>query len=71
MFDTERADYFTVLYEIFKPDHKVVTLMLPVDASVKNILSTLVEPDSNYVLVKMNSSGGKLTDSCLIQMLLY
>ncbi|KAA0707277.1 Rap guanine nucleotide exchange factor 3 [Triplophysa tibetana] len=49
-----------VLYEILKPDHKVVTLMLPVDASVKNILSTLVDPDSNYVLVKMNSSGDRV-----------
>lgn len=56
----------TVLYEIFKPDHKVVTLMLQVDASVKTILSTLVDPDSNYFLVKMNSSGGKTTDSCVM-----
>ncbi|XP_057219184.1 rap guanine nucleotide exchange factor 3 isoform X1 [Triplophysa rosa] len=49
-----------VLYEILKPDHKVITLMLSVDASVKNILSTLVDPDSNYVLVKMNSSGDRV-----------
>lgn len=49
-----------VLYEIVKPDHKVVTLMLPVDTSVKTILSTLVDPDKNYVLVKMNSSGDRV-----------
>lgn len=51
---------FAVLYEIFKPDHKAVTVMLPVDASVNDILTTLVDPERNYVLVKMNSAGGKL-----------
>ncbi|XP_048033758.1 rap guanine nucleotide exchange factor 3 isoform X2 [Megalobrama amblycephala] len=49
-----------VLYEIFKPDHKVVTVMLPVDASVNDILTTLVDPERNYVLVKMNSSGDRV-----------
>lgn len=53
---------FAVLYEIFKPDHKPVTVMLPVDASVNDILTTLVDPERDYVLVKMNSSGGKLWD---------
>uniref|UniRef100_A0A672MFY2 Rap guanine nucleotide exchange factor 3 n=1 Tax=Sinocyclocheilus grahami TaxID=75366 RepID=A0A672MFY2_SINGR len=51
---------FAVLYEIFKPDHKAVTVMLPVDASVKDILTTLVDPESDYVLVKMNSSGDRV-----------
>uniref|UniRef100_A0A671MZP9 Rap guanine nucleotide exchange factor 3-like n=1 Tax=Sinocyclocheilus anshuiensis TaxID=1608454 RepID=A0A671MZP9_9TELE len=32
---------FAVLYEIFKPDHKAVTVMLSVDASVNDILTTL------------------------------
>lgn len=54
---------FAVLYEIFKPNHQAVTVMLPVDASVNDILTTLVDPERNYVLVKMNSSGGKLWDS--------
>lgn len=51
---------FAVLYEIFKADHKAVNVMLPVDASVSDILTTLVDPERDYVLVKMNSSGGKL-----------
>uniref|UniRef100_A0A671S426 Rap guanine nucleotide exchange factor 3-like n=1 Tax=Sinocyclocheilus anshuiensis TaxID=1608454 RepID=A0A671S426_9TELE len=33
--------HFKLLYEIFKPDHKAVTVILPVDASVKDILTTL------------------------------
>ncbi|XP_051961271.1 rap guanine nucleotide exchange factor 3-like isoform X2 [Xyrauchen texanus] len=49
-----------VLYEIFKPDHTAVTVMLPVDASVKDILSTLVDPEKNYVLIKINSSGDRV-----------
>ncbi|TRY79032.1 hypothetical protein DNTS_022234 [Danionella cerebrum] len=49
-----------VLYEIFKVDHKAVTVMLPVNASVKDILNTLVDPERNYVLVKMNSSGDRV-----------
>uniref|UniRef100_A0A671S4Y1 Rap guanine nucleotide exchange factor 3-like n=1 Tax=Sinocyclocheilus anshuiensis TaxID=1608454 RepID=A0A671S4Y1_9TELE len=49
-----------VLYEIFKPDHKAVTVILPVDASVKDILTTLVDPERDYVLVKMNSSGDRV-----------
>ncbi|XP_051517668.1 rap guanine nucleotide exchange factor 3 isoform X2 [Myxocyprinus asiaticus] len=49
-----------VLYEIFKPDHKAVTVMLQVDASVKDILSTLVDPERNYVLIKMNSLGDRV-----------
>uniref|UniRef100_A0A671S310 Rap guanine nucleotide exchange factor 3-like n=1 Tax=Sinocyclocheilus anshuiensis TaxID=1608454 RepID=A0A671S310_9TELE len=51
---------FAVLYEIFKPDHKAVTVILPVDASVKDILTTLVDPERDYVLVKMNSSGDRV-----------
>uniref|UniRef100_A0A8C1ZZF5 Rap guanine nucleotide exchange factor 3-like n=1 Tax=Cyprinus carpio TaxID=7962 RepID=A0A8C1ZZF5_CYPCA len=51
---------FAVLYEIFKLDHKAVTVMLPVDASVRDILTTLVDPERDYVLVKMNSKGEQL-----------
>uniref|UniRef100_A0A672MYJ8 Rap guanine nucleotide exchange factor 3 n=1 Tax=Sinocyclocheilus grahami TaxID=75366 RepID=A0A672MYJ8_SINGR len=51
---------FAVLYEIFKPDHKAVTVMLSVDASVNDILTTLVDPERDYVLVKMNSSGDRV-----------
>ncbi|XP_026092708.1 rap guanine nucleotide exchange factor 3-like isoform X3 [Carassius auratus] len=49
-----------VLYEIFKLDQKSVTVMLPVDASVNDILTTLVDPERDYVLVKMNSSGDRV-----------
>ncbi|KTG42335.1 hypothetical protein cypCar_00004286 [Cyprinus carpio] len=49
-----------VLYEIFKLDHKAVTVMLPVDASVRDILTTLVDPERDYVLVKMNSKGDRV-----------
>uniref|UniRef100_A0A671S328 Rap guanine nucleotide exchange factor 3-like n=1 Tax=Sinocyclocheilus anshuiensis TaxID=1608454 RepID=A0A671S328_9TELE len=52
--------HFKLLYEIFKPDHKAVTVILPVDASVKDILTTLVDPERDYVLVKMNSSGDRV-----------
>uniref|UniRef100_A0A8C1ZZK6 Rap guanine nucleotide exchange factor 3-like n=1 Tax=Cyprinus carpio TaxID=7962 RepID=A0A8C1ZZK6_CYPCA len=38
------------LYEIFKLDHKAVTVMLPVDASVRDILTTLVDPERDYYL---------------------
>uniref|UniRef100_A0A8C1Z8J8 Rap guanine nucleotide exchange factor (GEF) 3 n=1 Tax=Cyprinus carpio TaxID=7962 RepID=A0A8C1Z8J8_CYPCA len=51
---------FAVLYEIFKADHKAVNVMLPVDASVSDILTTLVDPERDYVLVKMNSSGDRV-----------
>ncbi|XP_022532983.2 rap guanine nucleotide exchange factor 3 isoform X2 [Astyanax mexicanus] len=48
-----------VLYEIFKPDHNTVTLMLPVNSSVKDILSAVAEP-GDHVLVKMNSTGDRV-----------
>uniref|UniRef100_A0A8C1J9F4 Rap guanine nucleotide exchange factor 3-like n=1 Tax=Cyprinus carpio TaxID=7962 RepID=A0A8C1J9F4_CYPCA len=35
---------------IFKLDHKAVTVMLPVDASVRDILTTLVDPERDYYL---------------------
>ncbi|KAL7864364.1 hypothetical protein AOLI_G00157840 [Acnodon oligacanthus] len=49
-----------VLYEIFKPDHNAVTLMLPVNTSVQDIMSVLVNPGGDHVLVKMNSSGERV-----------
>uniref|UniRef100_A0AAR2LHH2 Rap guanine nucleotide exchange factor (GEF) 3 n=1 Tax=Pygocentrus nattereri TaxID=42514 RepID=A0AAR2LHH2_PYGNA len=53
------CNMLAVLYEIFKPDHNAVTLMLPVNTSVQDIMSVLVNPGGDHVLVKMNSSGGK------------
>uniref|UniRef100_A0A4W5LTY4 Rap guanine nucleotide exchange factor 3 n=1 Tax=Hucho hucho TaxID=62062 RepID=A0A4W5LTY4_9TELE len=49
---------FLVLYEIFRPDHSSVTLMLPVNTSVQEVMSSLVNPGGDHVLVKMNSMGG-------------
>ena len=48
-----------VLYEIFRLDHKSVTLMLPVNTSVQEVMSSVVNPGGDHVLVKMNSVGGK------------
>uniref|UniRef100_A0A674BEI4 Rap guanine nucleotide exchange factor 3 n=1 Tax=Salmo trutta TaxID=8032 RepID=A0A674BEI4_SALTR len=47
-----------VLYEIFRPDHTSITLMLPVNTSVQEMMSSLVNPGGDHVLVKMNSMGG-------------
>ncbi|MCJ8741834.1 hypothetical protein PDJAM_G00075250 [Pangasius djambal] len=49
-----------VLYEIFKPDHNVLTLMLPVNCSVQDIMDVLVDPGEDHVVVKMNSSGERV-----------
>uniref|UniRef100_A0A673WL49 Rap guanine nucleotide exchange factor 3 n=1 Tax=Salmo trutta TaxID=8032 RepID=A0A673WL49_SALTR len=49
---------FLVLYEIFRPDHTSVTLMLPVNSSVQEVMSSLINPGGDHVLVKMNSMGG-------------
>ncbi|KAL3059532.1 rap guanine nucleotide exchange factor 3 isoform X2 [Trematomus bernacchii] len=46
-----------VLYEIYKPDYRPLTLMLPVSASVQEVMSATVQPGGDHVLVKMNSSG--------------
>uniref|UniRef100_A0A671S324 Rap guanine nucleotide exchange factor 3-like n=1 Tax=Sinocyclocheilus anshuiensis TaxID=1608454 RepID=A0A671S324_9TELE len=61
---------FAVLYEIFKPDHKAVTVILPVDASVKDILTTLVDPERDYVLTPVKEQLGpeKTTMDTLEQM---
>uniref|UniRef100_A0A4W4DXX6 Rap guanine nucleotide exchange factor (GEF) 3 n=1 Tax=Electrophorus electricus TaxID=8005 RepID=A0A4W4DXX6_ELEEL len=48
---------FAVMYEIYRPDHKAVSLVLPVDSSVQDIMSVLVNPGGDHVMVKMNSSG--------------
>lgn len=49
----------TVLYEIFRPDNKPLTLMLPVNSSVQEVMSAIVKPGGDHVLVKMNSTGGE------------
>uniref|UniRef100_A0A8C1H5P8 Rap guanine nucleotide exchange factor (GEF) 3 n=2 Tax=Cyprinus carpio TaxID=7962 RepID=A0A8C1H5P8_CYPCA len=59
---------FAVLYEIFKLDHKAVTVMLPVDASVRDILTTLVDPERDYTPVKEQLGPEKSTMDSLEQM---
>ncbi|XP_060750021.1 rap guanine nucleotide exchange factor 3 [Tachysurus vachellii] len=49
-----------VLYEIFKPNHSCLAMMLPVNCSVQDIMDVLVDPCEDHVLVKMNSSGERV-----------
>ncbi|XP_035238655.1 rap guanine nucleotide exchange factor 3 isoform X2 [Anguilla anguilla] len=49
-----------VLYEIYRPNHSFVNLMLPVNTSVQDLMSCLVDPGGDHVLVKMNSSGDRV-----------
>uniref|UniRef100_A0A7N9ATN3 Rap guanine nucleotide exchange factor (GEF) 3 n=1 Tax=Mastacembelus armatus TaxID=205130 RepID=A0A7N9ATN3_9TELE len=46
-----------VLYEIYRPDNKPLTLMLPVNTSVQDVMMALVKPGGDHTLVKINSSG--------------
>ncbi|KAI3357719.1 hypothetical protein L3Q82_016125, partial [Scortum barcoo] len=46
-----------VLYEIYRPDNKPLTLMLPVNTSVQDVMSAIVKPGGDHVLVKINSTG--------------
>ncbi|KAJ0036294.1 hypothetical protein NQD34_004971 [Periophthalmus magnuspinnatus] len=46
-----------MLYEIYQPDHKPLTVMLPVNSSVQEVMSAVLKPESDHVLVKMNSAG--------------
>lgn len=46
-----------VLYEICRPDSKALTVMLPVNTTVQDVLSAVGKP-GDHVLVKMNSAGG-------------
>uniref|UniRef100_A0A6Q2XWL5 Rap guanine nucleotide exchange factor (GEF) 3 n=1 Tax=Esox lucius TaxID=8010 RepID=A0A6Q2XWL5_ESOLU len=48
-----------VLYELFRPDHTSVTVVLPVISSVQDLLSSLVNPGGGHILVKINSMGGR------------
>ncbi|XP_061908514.1 rap guanine nucleotide exchange factor 3 isoform X1 [Entelurus aequoreus] len=46
-----------VLYRIHTADHQELSLMLPVNSSVQEVMSSLVKPGGDHVLVKMNSAG--------------
>lgn len=52
-----------VPYDICRPDHSVLTLKLPVTASVREVMAALAQEDGwtkGQVLVKVNSAGGEL-----------
>lgn len=52
-----------VPYDICRPDHSVLTLHLPVTASVREVMTALAHEDhwtKGRVLVKVNSAGGEL-----------
>lgn len=52
-----------VPYDICRPDHSVLTLHLPVTASVREVMTALTHEDhwtKGRVLVKVNSAGGEL-----------
>lgn len=52
-----------VPYDICRPDHSVLTLHLPVTASVREVMAALAHEDhwtKGQVLVKVNSAGGEL-----------
>uniref|UniRef100_A0AAQ4PAG3 Rap guanine nucleotide exchange factor (GEF) 3 n=1 Tax=Gasterosteus aculeatus aculeatus TaxID=481459 RepID=A0AAQ4PAG3_GASAC len=49
--------------KIYRPDNKPLTLMLPVNTSVKDVMSAIVKPGGDHILVKMNSMGGLKMDA--------
>ncbi|KAK2101239.1 Rap guanine nucleotide exchange factor 3 [Saguinus oedipus] len=52
----------SVPYDICRPDHSVLTLQLPVTASVREVMAALAQEDGwtkGQVLVKVNSAGGE------------
>lgn len=52
-----------VPYDICRPDHSVLTVQLPVTASVREVMAALAHEDhwtKGQVLVKVNSAGGEL-----------
>ncbi|XP_053907519.1 rap guanine nucleotide exchange factor 3 isoform X2 [Cuculus canorus] len=52
-----------VPYEIYRPDHSCLTTVLPINASVRDILRSLTARlgrDGEHILVKVNSAGDKV-----------
>lgn len=52
----------TVPYEIYRPDHSCLITVLPVNASVRDVLRSLaprLARDREHILVKVNSAGGE------------
>nr|XP_033793033.1 rap guanine nucleotide exchange factor 3 [Geotrypetes seraphini] len=52
-----------VPYDIYKPDHSCITCLLPVNASVQEVMSSLrakYDWQGDQILIKMNSAGDKI-----------
>ncbi|KYO20015.1 hypothetical protein Y1Q_0009489 [Alligator mississippiensis] len=52
-----------VPYDIYRPDHSCLTVMLPVNASARDVLVSLaprLSQDGDLVLVKVNSAGERV-----------
>lgn len=51
-----------VPYEVYRADHSCLVTVLPVNASVRDILRALgpqLGPEGDHILVKVNSAGGE------------
>lgn len=49
-------------YEIYRPDHSCLVTVLPINASVRDVLRSLAPRlgrDREHLLVKVNSAGGE------------
>lgn len=49
-------------YEIYRPDHSCLVTVLPINASVRDVLRSLAPQlgrDREHLLVKVNSAGGE------------
>ncbi|XP_018105607.1 rap guanine nucleotide exchange factor 3 [Xenopus laevis] len=52
-----------VPYDIYRPDHSCITTMLPVNASVQEVISSLATKNGynrDHIIVKVNSSGERV-----------
>lgn len=52
----------TVPYEVYRADHSCLVTVLPVNASVRDVLQSLTPQlgwDGEHLLVKVNSAGGE------------
>uniref|UniRef100_A0A8C4F644 Rap guanine nucleotide exchange factor (GEF) 3 n=1 Tax=Dicentrarchus labrax TaxID=13489 RepID=A0A8C4F644_DICLA len=47
-----------VLYEIYRPDNKPLTLMLPVNSSVQDVMSAIVKSGGDHVLTPLKEQQG-------------
>lgn len=51
-----------VPYDVYRADHSCLTVVLPVNASVRDVLQSLAHREGGHgerMLVKVNSAGGE------------